>query len=352
MNHLQDRATREMHLSYLQPVPRTLVHRAAIAEVFITDAVPLDEETHLVAAQWPRDHVIYHPDAAGVTDPLLFAETLRQSLVYVAHAYQGIPLGHRFIGEFLEVAVTDPEPLRVGDEPLAAVLESRLHWLDRRPGRERFRLEAELQIQGRPCGTGRIQVLAVDDRRYRVLRGRGSRPAPDTRSASESGRAESGRAVGRDAGARPPVHSPEALGKLRWKDCVIGAQTGPSTWQLAVDSNHAALYDHRSDHLPMMVLAEAFRQLGHLLGHRSWAEAADPWLMSGLRVDCLRWGELDTPTELAVSRPLALPGRSWEITASQHGEPIASARIVWTKPATAAPATAANGLRRPERLSA
>ncbi|MFF6997576.1 AfsA-related hotdog domain-containing protein [Streptomyces sp. NPDC008313] len=114
-------------LSFLQPVPRHMVHRAAIAEVFLTDAVRTGEHSFLVAAQWPRDHALYSPGSDGASDPLLFMETIRQSLVYLAHAFYGVPLTHRFIGFGSEFEITDPAPLRIGGEPVPVVLEAQ--WL-------------------------------------------------------------------------------------------------------------------------------------------------------------------------------------------------------------------------------
>ncbi|MFE2915248.1 AfsA-related hotdog domain-containing protein, partial [Kitasatospora indigofera] len=64
----------------------------------MTDGVDLGEGRFLVAAQWPRDHALYHPDGAGLSDPLLFAETIRQALVFVGHRFRGVPLSDRFVG--------------------------------------------------------------------------------------------------------------------------------------------------------------------------------------------------------------------------------------------------------------
>src|SRR5689334_19245938 len=42
-----------------QTIPRHLVHRAAVSEVFLTDLRVTDETTFQVGAQWPRDHSFY-----------------------------------------------------------------------------------------------------------------------------------------------------------------------------------------------------------------------------------------------------------------------------------------------------
>ncbi|MFD0430835.1 AfsA-related hotdog domain-containing protein [Streptomyces zhihengii] len=90
------------------------MHRTAVAEVFVTDGVRTGTNTFSVAAQWPRDHALYHPDENGLADPLLCAETLRQAYFYGAHTYFGVPLGSRFIGQDVSFDITDLAALRSG----------------------------------------------------------------------------------------------------------------------------------------------------------------------------------------------------------------------------------------------
>ena len=142
-------------------------------------------------------------------------------------------------------------------------------------------------------------------------------------------------ATGGGAEAAPSTRlSPEAVGKMRRKDCVISPAGQDGPWLLAVDPRHAALYDHPSDHLPLMVMAEGFRQLGHLLSHRTppGTPGAEPLMLSALRVDCRGWGERDVPTELVVTRHTPASPGGWDLAATQNGVRIAAAHLVWTRP--------------------
>jgi hypothetical protein len=306
-------------LTYLQPVPRHMVHRAAIAEVFLTDAVRTGEHSFLVAAQWPRDHALYSPGSGGTCDPLLFMETIRQSLVYLAHSFYGVPLTHRFIGTGAEFEITDPAALRIGGEPVPVVLEAQWLWEGNRPpSRFGMRLEVVLTVGGRTCGRGALHVVAVDDKRYAMLRGRGARPT----GAAVTGPAP--RAVER-------VH-PAAVGRLRSKDSVLVRERAEAPWQLLVDVEHPIFFDHPSDHVPLMVTLEGFRQLGHLLLHPSEAGRDDAHVLLGMTVDCVAFGELDEPIDLVVRerRPGTAPGTVHLTTdAVQGGKVLTTCRATW-----------------------
>ncbi|MFD0264966.1 ScbA/BarX family gamma-butyrolactone biosynthesis protein, partial [Kitasatospora indigofera] len=217
----------------------------------MTDGVDLGEGRFLVAAQWPRDHALYHPDGAGLSDPLLFAETIRQALVFVGHRFRGVPLSDRFVGCGLDFEITDPVGLRVGAVPVAVVLEVVWGVSSRRHG---VCVEVELVVGGRRCGRGSLRVVVVDGRRYGVLRGRAGA------AAAAAAAAVGGSVEGSGSGWRLPA---AAVGRLRAKDSVVVRAGGG--WELGLDLDHAILFDHPGDHVPLMVMLEGFRQLGHHL---------------------------------------------------------------------------------------
>ncbi|MGY6020337.1 ScbA/BarX family gamma-butyrolactone biosynthesis protein [Streptomyces spinosirectus] len=309
----------KLPLSYLQAVPRHMVHRAAIAEVFLTDAVRTGEHSFLVAAQWPRDHALYSPGTDGTSDPLLFMETIRQALVYLAHAHYDVPLTHRFIGFGSEFEITDPSALRVGGEPAPLVLEAQWMWVGNRPPhRFGMRLEVVLTVGGRACGRGALHVVAVDDKRYAMLRGRGAKP----RGVAVTGPAP--RTLQR-------VH-PSAVGRLRAKDSVLVRERTEGPWQLLIDVEHPIFFDHPSDHVPLMVTLEGFRQLGHLLLHPGGPVSGSGHTLLGMEADCLAFGELDQPIDLVVRECVPDPGTGrtrLTLDAVQGGTPLATCRTTW-----------------------
>jgi hypothetical protein len=73
--------------SFSNTVPRELVHRRAISEVFMTDIHRISEGRYLAAAQWPRLHPFFHA-GGGAYDTALIAESLRQATILLAHAWK------------------------------------------------------------------------------------------------------------------------------------------------------------------------------------------------------------------------------------------------------------------------
>jgi len=70
------------------------VHRAALAEVFLTSWTESGPDSYRVSAQWPRFHSFYaDADEGGYDDPMLLCETMRQTFPLLAHAAYGMPLG-------------------------------------------------------------------------------------------------------------------------------------------------------------------------------------------------------------------------------------------------------------------
>ncbi|MDH2387385.1 ScbA/BarX family gamma-butyrolactone biosynthesis protein [Streptomyces sp. HNM0663] len=320
----EHRVRADPELDFQRTVARRLVHRAAVAEVFVTDAMVLGENHFLVGGQWPRDHALYHPDAQRRSDPLLFAETIRQALVYLAHWHYEVPLGHRFVGYDMDFKITDPDALCVGGRPIPVELEARWQWTDRRPPRRYgARLEVALSVGGRRCGRGSLRVVALDERSYRIVRGR-------------SGRAESLSVAAEESYRRV---EPGLVGRLRDRDSVLVRGSSAAEWLLRPNPDHAILFDHPTDHLPLMVLLEGFRQLGHLMTHSATPRGDGPALtLVSAAVDCLAFAELDVPTRLVVREkataddPAAVAARAehrLHIDALQGDTLVASCASVW-----------------------
>jgi hypothetical protein len=83
-------------VTFSSTVPRELVHRWGLSEVFMTDIRRVGQGRYIAGAQWPRLHTFYHP-IPRVYDSALIVESLRQATILAAHSMEGVPLGQFFL---------------------------------------------------------------------------------------------------------------------------------------------------------------------------------------------------------------------------------------------------------------
>ncbi|MFI9246161.1 ScbA/BarX family gamma-butyrolactone biosynthesis protein [Streptomyces sp. NPDC053086] len=289
-------------------VPKEYVHRAAVTEVFLTGWRQTDADACTVTAQWPRAHAFYGP-AHGFHDPLLFSETLRQTVPLLSHAVYGAPMDHKQIWRDLRVTL-DPAALRAGTAPAELELGIRCAEVEQRAGVLRgMRLEVTATRDGQRLATASTTFSSHGRALYRRLRGNYA----DAEAAMA------------DAIEPPLPLRPELVGRDRRHDVVLSPRGGDGRWQLRVDTLHPIIFDHPNDHAPGMLLLEAARQaVQHHLGPA-------PVLATGLDAAFHRYTELDAPAWVAAE---SLADGRVRVTVEQH-DALAFECAVTTHPAAA-----------------
>lgn len=229
-----------------QTVPRHLVHRAAVSEVFLTDLRVIDDTTFSVGAQWPRDHSFYRLSTPHRHDPMLLAETIRQAALVIAHQVFGVPLDWKFMSHETNYQITTAG-LALGERPADILLSVTCHDVKRRGTRlAGMSMDITCHRDGRQIGSGSVRWSCVTSAAYQRLR---------------AGKIE------QDALPEEPPRpvAKELVGRDRSRDVVLAPAERPGSWLLRVDRQHAVLFDHPVDHVPGMVLQEAARQAAALL---------------------------------------------------------------------------------------
>ena len=235
-------------LGFEQTVPRRLVHRSAVAEVFLTDSRAAGPGRYLVAAQLPPRHGYYGDCPAGV-DPLLLLECCRQAGIYGAYRHLGLPDDTTFLVGELSLGLTEPAGPAACARPAALYL-----LVSVTGGRRTLRYAVHLWLGGRPIGTAGIVVTRMDQPAYEALR-RFQRGDAPPRSAAMAGR--------RWPGAVPP----ERVGRRDPANVVLASARrsgGELCAELAPRFDNGSLFDHSYDHYPAMVVLEAARQVALL----------------------------------------------------------------------------------------
>jgi len=320
-----------MHqLTFSRTVPRELVHRASVAEVFVTSLVDRGDGRIDIGIQLPRSHAFYGDSDSGHHDPVAFAEAGRQACLAVAHQCFQVSIEARFVLRRFELRVHDPAGIAVTGAPCDAVLRSHV-----------VRRYAQ---DGRLCGLQLRQRAEVDDRHV-LTADFGFSWLAESEWATVRGTIEPPRAV------PPQTRCPAAVvGRRCARNVVIGPpqfDSGFARAAVVVDTDHPTLFDHPADHAPGMVLVEAFRQLATA----SAAVSANLGfgLVTTLRCRFSDFAELTTEATCHCQLgAVQTVGAGREVDAwcwiNQSGHAVAEAQLRLSFPATAATAVYADGL--------
>jgi 2-oxo-3-(phosphooxy)propyl 3-oxoalkanoate synthase len=281
-------------------VPRELVHKKAAGEVLLAGAAMPRPNVFTVFAEWPGRHRFYHPDPVGRPDPLLFVETVRQAGIYLSHRYYQVPLDFRFVfQELTDLTIDDPAP--AGHGPVTATAYCRPATAS--SGRFAASMDVVLSAHGRRIGRASVRWIALRPAAYHRVRGLRDR----TGTAPNVGR---------------PLH-PADVGRIRARDVLLLDDGGPG-WRLRVDDRHPFFFDHPTDHVPGIMLLEAFRQVG-------WRTAGGihPAVrLTGLSTSFASFCELDVPVFFDSEQ---IPGDelSVRVRATQSGHTAATGTLTF-----------------------
>ncbi|GGT11005.1 ScbA/BarX family gamma-butyrolactone biosynthesis protein [Streptomyces chromofuscus] len=256
-------------------VPRQFVHRAAVAETFLTGWRTTGADRFAVSAQWPRAHGLHVSSDRSAYEPLLVVETVRQSGTLIAHTEYGVPLGHHFVLQEFDVD-TSPEHLAVGPVPAEPVVDVRFVEVRHRAGRPAgARYTADVLLDGVRVATAGVAFSCVAESVYRRLRG-GRTPATVS------------------APPLPPGLPPQTVGRALPADVVLAPADRRDRWWLRIDTAHPVFFDHPLDHAPGMLLLEAARQAARV-------RAPEPVRPASFRSVFHRYAELDEPVRIEAS---------------------------------------------------
>jgi hypothetical protein len=291
---------------FTSTVPRQYVHKAAQSEVLLTGYDAGGDDTFAVTAQWPRAHSFYD-SAHGMHDPLLLAETIRQTVPLLSHLGYDAPFDHRQIWDHL-TWTADTAALTCEGTPAEITAQIRCIDVARRGRRlAALTMEVDLTRGGKVVATAHTHFTNQAPAVYRRLRG----PYADLDHAASL------------ATPPPPPLAPQHVGRDRSRDVVLALTDTPHRYQLRVDLSHPALFDHRVDHAPGMLLLEAARQAAQTLTYPHFA------VITGMDSTFHRYVEFDAPCWVEVEiLPSQLPSHaSCRVTITQHDTEVFGATV-------------------------
>ncbi len=272
-------------------VPPVFVHKRRPESVLLTTWRGSDADV-VAGATWSSTHPYFRRGADGSPDLLLVAETLRQSVILIAHAAHCVPLDSAFVMKRLAVRLSRGHRWEPGGDVDVAVVV-RCRDVSKRAGVLRSMLTEVSFLRGdRTVATGQGDLVVLPALTYdRVRKG----------------------ALARHHTSGLPRVDASTAGCGASSDVIL-ARVADGDWRLALDTGHPYLFDHPADHVPGMAIIEAARQAAH--GSR--LEAA-----SGFEALFHRYAEFTPEVSLSV-RP---SGFDFQVDVEQEGESVAEIRF-------------------------
>jgi hypothetical protein len=268
-------------------VDRRLVHRAALAEVFLTDFLRVDHDTFRAAAQLPPSHFYYgdHTVRPATHDPLAVFEAVRQMLLCAMHLQHGAGDRTKSITAEAGLEITDPWTLTAEGRPLDLSLHGRVA-LEKTYQGATSRVVHEVEVctaGGDFVGTVRVDTALRPDDAYQALRMAYRTDPPPSSDALP------------DAAPAEPV-PPHLVGREHARNVVLQAvRTAPGEVSalLRLPVRHSSMFDHAQDHVPGPVMMEAARQATVLLAGECLGLAPSKLWLRSMRAGYARFAELD-----------------------------------------------------------
>ena len=299
---------------FTQSIERTLVHRSAVAETFITALAPpmrSADGTLVVraSAQIARAHYTYsdHRGAQhGHIDLLQLLEASRQAAIAAAHrvfaaAHDSAFVVRRFSGSFTG------QPLPRTSTPQDLVIDISFN---------------RTFADGERTTGADVSFAIFDDTGRRVADCAGSYswiPVAQWHSMRRQSRSARGLEPHLDVIPTTPPQAVAPHNVLReMPSNAVLAATGSGV-ELVVDCTHPTHFDHALDHIPGMLQLEGARQAAvwslpeaHRSGH----------LLTSINAQFVGIGELDVPVSIAIA---GNKDQHYTIELTQNGIPITTA---------------------------
>ena len=276
---------------FAETLDRHLVNRRAVAEVFLTDFLPVAANEWVVGAQLPLGHAYMsdHTARRDFYDVLLILECCRQAGTYGGYTQFGSPLDTINMVSSLEICIADTEALRVGERPGELVIHVRAVDVVRTGGKTKSATpEMTITLDGTHVGTASIPVSLASPKLFKALRRR-MRQGPPALTSSivlpESA----------------PV-LPRLVCRARPENVLIaGAENDEKSAraELHLRPDNPNILDHEYDHIPAMALADASIQL------MTWHMGAEKQMITRLRASFEKFTEVDAPVLLEGRRDRA-----------------------------------------------
>lgn len=244
-------------LSFEKSIPKHLVHKNLLDNVFLTDVKHTGENWFLCGARVPQTHSFFNQDGRSPSSDLLFyVEIGRQASIAISHSFFNFSHDHVFVFDHSEITLLDSAWKSAGQRR-----------------RDRIAVDIKIKEQERR-NNGTISRLVAEyayyDDEKQVLSAKGAWSV-QTSVLFQRLRRLSKRSlpVECENGSYRPFATPSGCGGKEGPNIVISTperkeNDSDFTACLIVDPSNSFFFDHPCDHVPGMLLIEGCAQLAAL----------------------------------------------------------------------------------------
>ena len=239
--------------SFGHTVNKKLVHRAAVSEVFLTDVKSTADDKFYTGAHLPRTHSYYN-DVPGKThyENIALLEVCRQSSIIVAHNFYEVPLNAKFIFNEAKFHIKNNKALSIKATPSFVITEvdviSKEFRNDILCG---LTYEMRIYVDGCLAATKLMDISWMPVPIWNKIRSKGLKFVEgfsEIKYSTSLSQLQNKDIIGRTNADNVVLHPVEMV-------------NDKYTAKLYVNDTHPAMFDHPLDHVPGMLLIEAFRQM-------------------------------------------------------------------------------------------
>ncbi|MFW0767306.1 ScbA/BarX family gamma-butyrolactone biosynthesis protein [Trabulsiella odontotermitis] len=269
--------------NYQNTIPKSCVHRAAVGEVFLTDIRKIHDNKYITAGYLPKSHIYFNDlpfrkSSERVYDAILLLEICRQTSIYVTHNFFAVPYSAKFVFDDADFTLFESE-IPYKTECSNVIVEVDI--IERKFRKSEltgliFRMD--IYVDGLCCAQKIMNISWMDDKKWHRLRSQ--RPLEN-----------------HDYSAVVPAEMLE-VGRQLPLNVVVGnadiSEPGITT-TVIVDQSHPSIFDHPLDHVPGMLLMEAYRQTALLAMRSRLGTRCYDLVISRYNVNFTRFCEFNSP---------------------------------------------------------
>lgn len=305
-------------LRHDQPLPRQVLHKTALEQIFVTDwMLGPGDDWCTIAARVPLAHARFSDTAAPYHDIVLMAEAVRQAGLVVAEEWINVPDDRQFLLRDLKVELDPIEHARRSRETCEVLIsQDPSSEVKMRPGRSMAggMMRSRIAIGGRSAGTSDVMGAWVPNDFYDKFRG-------SNREA--------------ESGAGLPEPTPRAdvetrVGKLNPRNSVLTplrATGEPRGYEasLVVETADPTFFDHRLDHVPGLLLLEGIQQVSVAGACEELAVDHSQVVVSAFHMSFQKLAEFQPDVVCAIA--LDEDGRGGTVSCSQGGRTLCEGTV-------------------------